>query len=171
MLQKLQEALTALPSLVARLEGWNTLYADTERPHLSRMWRPFGPNRIYLHVLEPCKPNEAFFHPHPWPMATQIIMGKYEQCLGFGDPSSEVGPTVSERRTYSRGESYELLDPRTWHSVQPIDLPCLTFMISGAPFDDASGKRRGNTPSRPLELEERMAILSMFHMALQLPPP
>lgn len=162
MLVHLAEAKLVLPQVLNTTDGWSTVYADTERPKLSRVWRPFGPFRIYLHILEPCKAEEAFYHPHPWPMATEIQQGQYEQCSGHGDPDAAQGPPVTDTRVFRKGDAYEIMDPNTWHSVRPLDTLCLTFMISGIPYEGSSGQRRGNTPSRPLEYEELGMMLYMF---------
>ncbi len=157
MIDLLAEAEKALPPLLASPDGWSTLYADSEKPTLLRMWRSWEGYRIYGHKLLPCLRSEALFHPHPWPFAVRILQGSYEELLAAGDPTANL---ISGMSVFGRGAVYERMCPTLWHAVRPIAVPCWSFMVTGLPWSHE--KQPSNTPTRPLTRTEMELLLCNF---------
>lgn len=159
MLPILKEVESILPSLLVD-EGWNSVFADTEKPHLRRLWRPYGPHRINLHHFSECEPSEEFPHPHPWQMAVRILEGSYSMSIGrSSDPN--VLPIKFEQKIFRPGDSYEMLDADEWHALRPLGTEVLSLMVSGPPIYPQN-RKRANTPVRELFPDERQVILERF---------
>lgn len=134
MLDVLERAEEALPSLLASRHLWNSVYVDYHPPFVERLWIPFegGDYRIYLHRIHPCMPEEALFHPHPWPSAMRVLEGKYEMAVGYG--KGEVTPPVAAKLILGADSRYEMTDPDAWHYVRPFIGPTLSLMVTGKPW-------------------------------------
>lgn len=118
------------------LEGpnkWDSLVINKRKPHTHRLFRMFGDYRVCLHVFDPCKENESFGHPHPWPATFLILNGGYEQYIG---ESADLWHSVdlfgfkSELSSYTK---YEITDPYIWHKIVPWTRTH-TLMINGPDF-------------------------------------
>jgi len=73
---------TVLMDLLRNPSIWNTLDVNYHHPRVERLWTQIVDARLMLHVIHPCKPEEALYHPHPWPSAMHVLSGKYEMGLG-----------------------------------------------------------------------------------------
>lgn len=157
MLKLLSQAERELPHLLESAGGWTSLRVDYHPPFVDRLWRPWGEgHRLSLHRIHPCRPEEALFHPHPWPSAMRILAGSYEMGVGHG-PGDRPPPIAA--RVIARGDlRYEMTDPDAWHYVCPIDGVAWTIMLSGRPW--ARPSPRSDQPLSPLppaEMEEMLA--------------
>ncbi len=161
MFSVLHHAEELLPDLLAphKESLWKSLYVDYHPPIVERLWTQIGEYRICLHRIHPCKPEEALFHPHPWPSAMRIVNGHYEMTVGYGSGTS--APPVAARFLLGRGAAYEMTDPNSWHAVRPLDAaPSLSVMVSGAPWRREITAR--HTPLRPLSQKEQSSLFLVF---------
>lgn len=139
--------------------SWNTLEVLYEEPRVERLWLQLGDNRLYLHRIHPCK--RAFFHPHPWPSAVLVVSGKYLMEVGKGDRNGPA-PAAVMTAIMGPGSAYEMLDPDGWHSVQPLDAPSYSVMLTGKPWSNtplSEGQRQTN---QPLSIEATKDLLDHF---------
>ncbi len=161
MLEALYEAERALPDLLMSAEGWSGLFADTERPHLKRVWRQWDQNRISLHDFGPCEPGQVFPHPHEWDSAIRIKDGECETGTAYvtfpGEPID-----IFTRVILVPGSAYELIGPRAVHWVRPTHPNGYASVMVSGPPKYHQDRRRVNTPSRALTPAEIMAQLARF---------
>jgi hypothetical protein len=157
MLNLLHEAEKELPRLLYD-GGWQSLKVDYHPPFVDRLWRDWRGCRLTLHRIHPCAPEEALFHPHPWPSAMRIHEGTYEMGVGWG--RGQETPPVAARIVASGAMEYEMTDPDAWHYVRPIGGPAMTVMLSGAPWTRWSP--RGEKPLSPLAPAEIEELLVWF---------
>jgi len=159
MLHLLREAERALPELLLDRASWNGLHIDYEHPHVDRLWIPWKDNtRINIHRIYPCSPQQAFFHPHPWPSSVLVVEGAYEMKVGL------LGNTPTTL-ILSEGSRYEMIDPMGRHSVRPVDGPSLSLMITGKPWDKEGERPLIRGPSRDqraLYPDEREILFSLI---------
>ena len=155
MLDRLHAALRQLPALLDDRGGWQSLDIDYHPPRVERLFRPFADGRLYLHRISPCEPEQALFHPHPWPCAIRVLEGRYE--MGFGAGPGLEAPAIAGRLVAAGPLDYEMTDPDAWHYVRPLDGPALTIMVAGAPWDRAAP--RADRPLRPLTDDRVDALL------------
>jgi hypothetical protein len=132
MLTMLEAAERELPALLRDTAGWKSLFVDYHAPFVERVYREWNGHRLYLHCIHPCAPEEALFHPHPWPSAMRVHSGKYEMGVGFG--SGDTPPPLAAKIIASGAMTYEMTDPDAWHYVRPLDGVALTVMLSGPPW-------------------------------------
>lgn len=151
MIHVLKTIESILPTLLAEESAWKGLYADSEKPHLHRLWRQWYQYRINLHHFTTCEPKEEFPHPHPWKMAVRILEGHYSMGLGRGSDLA-VPPTLTYKE-YRPGDCYEMLDMDEWHAIRPLGNEALTIMVSGPPVYEQN-KVHSNKPSRELTSTE-----------------
>lgn len=162
MLDSLKAAIEVMPDWLVDEDGWNSLKVDYNYPHVDRLWRQFGDNRIMLHRIHPCEPEQALLHPHPWPSAVSVLPqvhnSAYETGVGYGDPAGEP-PSLAAKFLLTKGCSYEMTDPNAWHYVRPIDRPIFTIMVIGKPYGLPKDERFGQLKQhRPLTEEEKHQI-------------
>lgn len=158
MLEILYKAERLLPELLATEAGWTGLYADTEKPALTRMWRQWGECRIYLHSFGPCERGQIFPHPHPWQSAVRV-WGDYEMGIGHSD-EPDVPPRF-ERMVLKPGSVYAITQPKTWHWVRPAGSGSDSVMVAG-PTIYPQNRVRANKPVRGLTQSEILAQLERF---------
>lgn len=169
MLDKLSEAIAALPRLLRDPDEWNSLKVDYEYPNVDRVWRQLDDNhRVLLHKIYPCEEGEALLHPHPWPSAVAVMssgLGRkccYETGVGYGDPLGDP-PPIAAKFTLTGGTSYEMVDPNGWHYVRPTERHIYTVMVIGplygTPKQDRFGQKREH---RPLNEQERWDIFNFW---------
>ena len=127
MLDYLKEVEQRLPELLQSLDGWTSKFITYEEPHVERLYRQDGPNRIFLHRIFPCT-DRPFEHTHPWPAAMKIVEGWYEQEIGMGD---ETLMTIK----HGPGSTYEMINPLAVHSVAPSTEYVLTIMVTGPKYN------------------------------------
>ena len=107
---------------------WKTMHVTYEKPHIERLWREYGEGRLYLHRVAACKAEDSFYHPHPWPSAMHVMSGTYDNHVGDGNEVFSVTRMVA-------GSQYEMVNPKAWHKVVPVDRPAFTVMVTGPLFD------------------------------------
>ncbi len=168
MIKTLKTVITNLSYYLANRSAWKSVFIDYEKPHVERIWASFHiagtpldqKHRIYLHKIHPCKTEETFFHPHPWPSAMLICEGSYETGVGFGDPNGEaphkMGPFYLRQWT-----AYQMIDPREWHYVRPLQ-PCMTIMVTGEPFANPIKNQKEKPKHRELTRQEFNPIFDYF---------
>ena len=159
MLNILKEVEIALPYWIADHQNrWNSVFVDYHPPFVERLWCQWNEYRIYLHRIHPCLPNEALFHPHPWPSAMKILSGKYEMAIGFG--SGEIPPPVASTIILVEGTTYEMVHPDSWHYVRPLGEPAMSLMVAGRPWNRLSPG--SGTKLQPLSEEQKARLFNFF---------
>ena len=133
-------------------KNWNTILVDYERPHVERLWRQIGENRVYLHTINPCRADEAFFHFHPWPSIVRVIEGHYRMWLGVGHHNILAPPEERIPLILAAGSEYEMLNPNQCHSVEPLEEPSRSIMVTGPPY------RIGEQSKPPKQLSQLSAL-------------
>lgn len=156
MLNLLHEAIKELPKLMETTEGWSSVEVTYHAPRVERLWCQWGSNRVFLHRIYPCEINQSLFHPHPWPSAVRIVAGLYEHKIGIGqtDPGWQEPstPTTLVTQLLTEGSEYEMTNPRTWHSVRPLEGPSDSIMVTGPLYVP-----KVKMPSSPLEKQEPLS--------------
>ena len=163
MLPVLEQAERELPALLLVPGDWQSLYVDDEKPHVERLWMPYGEGRLMLHVIHPCAPGEPLYHPHPWASAMRILDGWYETAYGHGAPDG-APPPMGEKKALGAGSRYEMVNPEAWHYVRPLGGPAVTVMVTGKPWK-APGNRKGRNlgPLHPERVDELFKIFRGFY--------
>lgn len=166
MLAKLKSIIDSgeLLRLIGTPEIWNSLDIDYHPPRVERIWCQYGKERIYLHIIHPCKAHEALYHHHPWKSAMWVISGRYQMGVGY-----QVGKEIKTVATVDvfDGMFYEMIEPTGMHYVRPVDNICVTIMMTGETWDlpeglesPKSGKGLENLPDSRKE-EIRLHIHSL----------
>ena len=158
MLDLLDIVLAELPTLVASPQGWTGMRIDYHPPFVDRVWRPWRNCRLSIHRIHPCAPEDALFHPHPWPSAMRILAGRYAMDLGYG--AGIAAPPVAARVIATAGTSYEMTDRDAWHAVRPLGGPAVTVMLSGPPWQRAMPVEPA-VPQRALSPETIAELLAL----------
>jgi len=127
---------------------WDSLIINRRKPWTYRIFRKYGNLRICLHTFEPCSEVECFIHPHPWPGAFLILKGSYKHTIGYSDNLFDK-PTLLYSEILCKGSTYEIIDPKIWHSVQPLERT-YTIMVNGPPFKNPHKEVR-TTKGKDLE--------------------
>lgn len=149
-------------NILNSVDSWNGMFIDYEYPHVERLWiqykKPIKNQniRIHLHKIYPCKPQQAFFHPHPWESVMKILSGKYRMQIGSG--YTKKAPDIATTLILPEGSVYEMDNPLCWHSVCPIETPVYSVMITGNPWN----KTKSNVNNRELTLIEKEVLLNDF---------
>jgi hypothetical protein len=165
MIDTLLQAEKELPTLLQNEDIWRGLYADSERPHLMRLWCQWGENRINLHHFSHCRRGERFWHGHPWKMAVRVLEGEYEMGVGYQD---EFGVIKNIDLLMGSGSLYDMCDQYGRHYVRPVGDGAWTLMVTG-PVVWSKQHLAVNTPSRDLTALERTEIFSYFRAKYPLP--
>lgn len=136
MLDRLNEALVLLPSILDNREAWDSLIVNRRKPFTYRVFTTL-PNelRLCLHKFDPCHTHEAFSHPHPWPGAFVILQGSYKMNVGYscmGRKDNHPAEVLS--LILKKYSCYEIIDPLTWHSVIPLETT-YTVMVNDVPWE------------------------------------
>jgi hypothetical protein len=158
MLSALHEVWEELPGWLVQPSLWQSLDIDYHPPRVERLYRSWGAHRVYLHALHPCAPEQALFHPHPWPSAMRVLSGRYEMGVGYG--RGELIPPLAARLVGGPGLEYEMTDPDAWHYVRPIDGIALSVMVTGPVWDRVAP--RSEHPLRALSPERVEQLLAEF---------
>lgn len=112
---------------------WNSLIVNRREPHTYRAFGFVGDNRICLHRFDPCQEDDSFWHPHPWPCRVLVLQGEY--CMRMGVSSTlENEPEEEGYFNLGRFSSYDMTNPKGWHSVIPRTT-CYSLMINGKPWE------------------------------------
>jgi len=157
-IEALQDALRRLPAWLDDGSGWRSLYVGYEKPHVERLWRQIdNDHRIMLHRIHPCDALDVLFHPHPWPSAV-LVLGEYEMTVGFG--AGMIRPPSAMTTRLAPGSFYEMTHPDGWHGVRPLEVPSLSVMLIGRPWERTGfGKEHSH---RELTYAEGAALLGDF---------
>ena len=150
----LDQLLNIIPQVIDSLDSkdgwkeWDSLIINRRKPHTYRMFRKFGDLRVCLHKFEPCEAEDAFAHPHPWPGAFLVLRGQYIQNIGYSE-SLESDPVFFYKEVVRANTMYEIVNPKTWHSVQPLETT-YTIMVNGEPWEEQHSQTR-TTKGKDLE--------------------
>jgi hypothetical protein len=153
-IQKLQDSLPILKNWLDdavdrnQLQNWDSLVINRRKPHTYRAFTMFGEDRICLHRFEPCSEAEAFIHPHPWPGAFLVISGSYRHLVARSENLKDRPFEVMDS-IMCKGSTYQIIDPRVWHIVQPLETS-YTIMLNG-PVWDVQHKETRTTKGKDLE--------------------
>lgn len=140
-------------------------------PRVERLWVQHGEYRVFLHRIHPCGEGEALFHPHPWPSAVRIMSGRYEHQIAQAAPLEHSGPDQEPvpddplaRMILCVGSEYEITDPRTWHSVRPVEGPSDSIMVVGPKYDPpVTMPKAPREKQGPLSQERFDELFDMWH--------
>lgn len=142
-------------------DEWNSIDVTYKEPHVERLWRQMGENRIYLHKIHRSQGMEReFFHFHPWPAAMRVVSGSYNMKFGYGPRDSDNPPNIILSQILQEGTCYSMEDPLAWHSVQPRYEYSLSIMVTGKPFElnEKKPKCIGALPSLSAEAKKKLLI-------------
>ena len=115
---------------------WDSLRINRRKPHTTRLILDAGESRICLHRFEPCRVDESFAHPHPWPSSMLILAGFYEMnVFSSCDLESTETHRVMELNL-GPGSIYHMHQPTTWHQVVPHTV-CYSLMVNGPRWENA----------------------------------
>lgn len=165
MIDYLHEVEQKLPALLYSLDDWQTRFVTYEKPHVERLVRQDGLNRIYLHRILWCDREDAYFHTHPWPSAMRILEGSYEMQFGHreGEHPYDAASTqrlVSAGRVIMQaGNEYEMTHVDAAHSVQPLTPFTLSLMVTGPVW---AGSRTAPVQNPDLSESAALALLAEF---------
>src|SRR3989338_2335811 len=162
MLELLDELKVELPALLVDAGSWQSLRIDYHPPLVNRLWREWRDYRVYLHIIYPCSREEALFHPHPWPSAMEIVSGKYEMTVGYGEENNP--PPVASIIELLEGAKYEMTNINSWHLVRPLDGPSASIMIAGKPWNRQAPK--SDRALEPLHPQIAKDLLDYFRLRL-----
>lgn len=159
MLTILKQVELMLPQLLGNVIDWNSVFVDYHPPFVARLWQQWGDYRIMLHEIYPCAPEEALWHPHPWPSAMKIESGAYEMGIGFG--FGKVSPPHWGKIILVEGNTYEMINPFGWHYVRPLDGHSMSLMVTGKPWHNAQPVKPTKT-LHPLSDMHKARIFEFF---------
>lgn len=151
MIEILEKALPQILKDVQSIDGWDSLIVNKRKPWTYRVFRQYGDLRVCLHAFDPCESDECFAHPHPWPGAFLMLKGAYTHNVGFS-VDLQADPVFCFREIVRPYTMYEILDRRTWHSVQPLERT-YTVMVNGSPWPEPHAKVR-TTKNKDLDKME-----------------
>lgn len=144
--------------LLQKPEIWKTLFIDYHPPLVERCWTQLGNYRLSLHFIHQCEPEDALFHPHPWPSAMRVLEGTYEMGLGFGKGLEK--PEKMCTILVSNGMYYDMTHIDGWHYVRPVKSTCSTVMLTGPKWEREEIK--SDKPLKELTPERKLIILDYF---------
>lgn len=169
MLSALDAVLRSLPALLNAPAGWDSLIVNRRKPTTYRVFRHLGDGvRVSLHKFDPCDRREAYPHPHPWPGAFALLEGSYRMWVGFTPDLASREPVTVTETVLTAGSRYEITEPRTWHSVTPLE-ECWTVMVNGAPWKTLAHAAAPTTTGKDLDKmppDELAAHLEKFRELL-----
>lgn len=151
MLDTLEVVLDKIPELTRDASRWESLVINRRKPYTFRAFTNIGGLRVCLHRFEGCDPQESFYHPHPWPGAFIILEGAYNMKLGYSADRESPPKPVAQIKMVA-GSRYEIIEPMTWHTVEPITDVVYTVMINGQPWkSDVAHSEVRTTKGKDLE--------------------
>ena len=170
MLQFLKNVENCLPQLLfdkAKNGEIRTMYIDDYKPFVSRIWFPVEDKRVFLHKIQPCKPNiEALWHYHPWESAIKIIHGEYEMGIGHSE-TNETPKTIDCKLLLTENCRYEMLEPDGWHYVAPSNYSVYSLMVTGKLFE---GKKMDLKRKELFRKLTKIEILEILFQAIDYNP-
>lgn len=161
MIQTLQEIeRTLLPAWLEDPTLWQSLDIDYHPPRVERIWRQHGPYRLLLHLIHPCAPEHALWHPHEWKSAMHVLNGDYE--MGVGYSKTQEAPSSMLKLLNNSGDFYyEMVDGDIWHYVRPIS-HSMTTMLIGPPEFTHRPPFKADKKLEPLSESRKTELLSQF---------
>lgn len=129
-------------------------YIDYHKPFVKRIYfdhPEYG--RVMVHKIEPCTPDEALLHPHPWESYVKLIKGSYLTAIGTSN-EYDLPPIAFAELKLSSGDYYSILSPKIWHSVAPLIDPVYSLMILGEKFENFKAPLKPRKKFRELTKEE-----------------
>lgn len=87
-------------------DAWSSIVINKRKPHTFRSFLQHEDSRICLHRFEPCEPDDALAHPHPWSSSMLILAGTYGMSVARSADlvSNETSPVINA--TLSAGSVY-----------------------------------------------------------------
>lgn len=181
LITKLKDIELDLPKMLEDSSIWNSLDIDYYPPRVERLWAQYSEGRICLHAIHKCNPDEALYHPHPWPSSMKVLEGNYRMGLSdevgtspypnggdysrLGEFLHTQGFKLREIATVelSSGSYYEMPEEKGWHYVQPLDDVVYTLMYIGQPFKNKSnGAKKADKDLKRLPEERVSELLLKF---------
>lgn len=159
MIAKLEWVESHMVELIKKKQ-WNSIFVDYNPPFVERVWTQLADRRVFLHKILPCDPEEALFHPHPWPSAVKILSGRYQMGIGYAGGS--IAPPVAMTTILGPGSVYEMNDIDGWHYVAPLEEPVMSLMITGEPWG-RTWVPKSDKHLEQLPREKINHILDFFH--------
>lgn len=133
MLRYIDSFLPTIYNSLGKDNDWDSLVINKRKPYTTRIFRQFDKLRVCFHRFEPCKAEETFAHPHPWPAAFLMLKGAYYHKIGYSlDLNSD--PVFIYNELVNNSTAYEITHKQVWHSIQPITTS-YTLMINGPAWD------------------------------------
>lgn len=172
MLDELNRILEYLPIMLQDRSGWKSLVINRRKPYTYRAFYQFNDLRVCLHRFETCDEYEAFPHPHAWPAAFKILKGSYRMELRQAyDRFAAPEPTLdnpSATLILTAGSSYEMTNPYTFHTIQPLE-ECYTVMVNAPPWpEDAQHSEVRTTKGKDLDSMTEEELTAHFEVFKQL---
>jgi hypothetical protein len=168
MLKTLKRIKNSLYPMLQNADAWDSLDINYHAPYVERLWLQMRvddkPVRVNLHCIQPCRAEDALFHPHPWPSAMHIYQGEYEMGMGVGE---EVpSPLIAMKMVGHAGTSYSMTHPDAWHYVRPVGTsPVYSLMVTGTPWPKSTVRPNPSQPKEKLDRlseERRLELLTYF---------
>lgn len=147
-------------------DAWDTLVVNKREPHTYRAFMFWRGLRVCLHRFDGCSPTTAFYHPHPWPAAFQVLQGEYQMDVVYAPDTRSAPPTTRPAVTLvlTEGSRYEMLNPLAWHRVVPLTPHVYSVMVNGPAWPESQVHDDARTTAgqdldkmSPQELQEHLA--------------
>lgn len=134
---------------------FTSLDIDYHPPRVERIQTMYEGYRISFHIIHPCKREEALYHPHAWPSAVHVMLGKYEMGVSHSLDLDATEETLRKneicKTVVSNGMYYEMLNPHGFHYVRPVDEPVYSIMLMGPKWDTDTPQKKATKELKPLE--------------------
>jgi len=128
----LAEVESELPERIAKGD-FRSMHVTYAKPYVERLFFSRGEHRVFLHRIDSCAPEEALWHPHPWPSLIKVLDtegGLYRHSVGDKDSVFAVQMGVASSWPELRPITYTMLEPKAYHSVS-TDKASWSIMITG----------------------------------------
>ncbi len=151
---------TRLPKLLESMDGWSARLLTNEKPHVERLFREDGDNRIYLHRIHKCDSDEALFHSHPWPAAMRVVQGWYKMHIGI---CTEISFHNAATLIIGPGTIYEMNNVNAKHSVCPVTDTTLSLMVTGPIWSKSKVEPKRNPDLDSVRAEKLLEDFRMYY--------
>ena len=160
----LAEVESELPERIAKGD-FRSMHVTYAKPYVERLFYTRGEHRVFLHRIDSCMPEEALWHPHPWPSLIKVIDtegGLYRHSVG---DRNGVFAVQTGTASVLRPITYTMLEPKAFHSVS-TDKASWSVMIIGPRWSppEPSKHQEVISASRVQELLDRWRFL--YHLKL-----
>ena len=154
-----------LPELLRDPARWASVDITYHPPHVERLWTSVPEGRLFLHRIGTCARGDALYHPHDWPSAMKILRGRYEHGIGVAGAGAQSSADVEVLSVaeLAAGTYYEMVNPRVWHWVRPLEV-VYTLMLAGPPYgaDTRQPFPKPDARQGPLASARAQALLAEF---------